>query len=69
MKRLEKHCVTVPQIGLIALKRAMRCDGLALLLGDRLSSPQRRAIGWTLFAVGLVSTAPPVAEVLDSDRA
>ena len=40
--------LTVPEIGLIAGTRAAAGAGLALLLCDRLSHEQRRAVGWTL---------------------
>ena len=49
---MKQHEVTVPQIGLIAGTRAMLGAGIALLLSEKLSGEQRRAIGWTLVAVG-----------------
>ena len=42
--------------------------GLGLLLADRLSAEQRRAVGWTLFLVGALSTIPLAFEVLGSGR-
>ena len=39
----------------------MAAGGLALLLADKLDVGQRKAIGWTLFAVGLLTTIPLVA--------
>jgi hypothetical protein len=53
----------MPELGLIAGTRAALGAGAGLLLADRLSDEQRRAVGWTLFAVGLISTIPLVAEV------
>ena len=55
--------LSVPELALIAGTRAAAGAGLALLLGDRLKPEQRRAIGWTLLAVGIVTTIPLVAEV------
>jgi hypothetical protein len=49
---------------LIAGTRAAAGAGLALLLSDRLSPEQRRAVGWTLLAVGIATTIPLVAHVL-----
>ena len=49
---MKQHEVTVPQIGLIAGTRAMLGAGIALLVSEKLSCEQRRAIGWTLVAVG-----------------
>ena len=60
---MKKHDVTVPEIGLIAVTRAMLGAGVGLLLGDKLTPEQRRAIGWTLVAVGVLTTFPLVLEV------
>jgi hypothetical protein len=56
--------ISVPELGLIAGTRGALGFGLGLLLADRWSADQRRAIGWTLFLVGLVSTVPLALEVL-----
>jgi hypothetical protein len=37
--------------------------GVALLLSDKLAPEQRRAIGWTLVAVGVLTTFPLALEV------
>jgi hypothetical protein len=55
--------LTVPEIGLIAGTRAAAGAGLALLLCNRLNPDQRRAVGWTLLAVGIATTIPLVAQV------
>ena len=55
-------------IGLIAATRGMLGAGIALLLGDKLNADQRRAIGWTLFLVGALSTIPLVMDVLGRRR-
>jgi hypothetical protein len=62
---MKKHVVTLPEIGLIAVTRAMLVAGIALLVGDKLAPAQRRAIGWTLVAVGIVTTVPLAIEVLN----
>lgn len=56
--------ITKPELVLIAATRGMLGAGLALLLGERLSAEQRRAVGWTLFLVGALSTIPLAADVL-----
>ena len=66
---MKKHEVTIPEIGLIAATRAMLGAGVALLLSDKLSPEQRRAIGWTLVAVGVLTTFPLALEVFGSDAA
>jgi hypothetical protein len=58
--------VSIPQLALIGGTRAALGAGLALLLADRLSDDQRRAVGWTLFAVGALTTIPLVAQVFGS---
>ena len=55
---MKKQVVTIPEIGLIAATRAMLGAGVALLLSDKLAPEQRRAIGWTLVAVGALTTLP-----------
>lgn len=55
--------LTVPEIGLIAGTRVAAGAGLALLLSNRLNPDQRRAVGWTLLAVGIATTIPLVAQV------
>ena len=63
-----KSELTLREIALIAGTRGMLGAGIALLLGDRLTADQRKAIGWTLFAVGAISTIPLVMNVLDKRR-
>ena len=60
---MKQHEVTVPQIGLIAGTRAMLGAGIALLLSEKLGDEQRRAIGWTLVAVGALTTIPLVLQL------
>jgi hypothetical protein len=50
--------LTFPELGLIVGTRAMLGGGLALLLADRLSKEQRKAVGAALFLVGAVTTIP-----------
>jgi hypothetical protein len=56
--------LTVPQVALIAGTRGMLGAGIALLLADKLNQNERRAVGWTLFLVGAITTVPLVVEVL-----
>jgi hypothetical protein len=56
--------ITLPKLGLIAGTRAALGAGAALLLADRLNPEQRRAVGWTLLAVGVLTTFPLVADVI-----
>jgi hypothetical protein len=61
--------LSIPEIALIAGTRAMAGAGLALLLADRFHSrDQRRAVGWTLLAIGAVTTIPIAVQLLRSQR-
>jgi hypothetical protein len=59
-----RRTVTLPDIGLIAGTRVALGAGVGLLLADRLNDDQRRAVGWTLLAVGALTTLPLAANVL-----
>jgi hypothetical protein len=60
--------ITLPELALVAGTRAALGAGLGLLLADRLSPDARRAVGWTLFLVGVLSTIPLAFEVLGGKR-
>ena len=50
--------LTIPELGLFAGTRAALGGGVALLLADRLTKEQRKAVGWSLFLVGAITTIP-----------
>ena len=59
-----KHAsLTLPEIVAVAATRAVGGAGLALLLGDRLKPEQRRTVGWTLLAIGVLTTIPLAMQV------
>jgi hypothetical protein len=60
--------ITLPELALVAGTRAALGAGLGLLLADRLSDDSRRAVGWTLFIVGALTTIPLAAEVFGHSR-
>jgi hypothetical protein len=60
--------ISIPELGLVAGTRAALGAGLGLLLADRLTMEQRRAVGWTLLLVGAVTTIPLAFEVLEGGR-
>jgi hypothetical protein len=66
---MRKTHITLPELGMIAGTRAALGAGLGLLLADRLDDRQRKAVGWTLFLFGAVSTIPLAIEVLGGRRA
>jgi len=61
---LTKRELTIPEIMLIAGTRVALGAGIGLLLSDRLNKDQRRAAGWTLLAVGVLTTIPIITGVL-----
>jgi len=62
---MRKSVLTIPEIGMIGITRVALGAGLALLLGEKLDPKERRAVGWSLFLVGALTTAPLVLNVLD----
>jgi len=48
----------LPELGLLAGTRGMLGAGIGLLLADRLSDQQRKGVGWTLVAIGALTTIP-----------
>ena len=60
--------LTLPEIALIAGTRGMLGAGIALLLGERLEGKRRRVVGWTLLAVGVVTTFPLLVDVLSKRK-
>jgi hypothetical protein len=61
---MKKRMIGMPEIGLIAATRMMAGLGLGLLVSDRFKKEHRKEIGWTLLAVGVLSTIPLAADVL-----
>jgi hypothetical protein len=61
---MRERGLTIPEIILIGGTRAALGAGLALILSDRLSRDQRRAVGLTLFLVGAITTIPIAANIL-----
>ena len=61
---MKKTELTLPELGLIAGTRGMLGAGVALLLANKLSDGERKAVGWTLFLAGALSTIPLAIGVL-----
>jgi len=57
--------LTIPEMAFIAGTRGALGAGLGLLASGRLNQSRRRAIGWTLLAVGALATIPAARRVLD----
>lgn len=61
---LTERGLTIPEIMLIAGTRIALGVGIGLLLSDRLNEDQRKAAGWALLAVGVMTTIPILRGVL-----
>ena len=61
---MRKSTLSIPEIFLIGGTRGALGAGIALLLGDKLDRKERRAVGWTLFLVGIATTIPLALVVL-----
>lgn len=56
--------ISIPELALIAGTRAALGAGVALIFGEKLTKDQRKAVGWTLFVVGVATTVPLLADVI-----
>ncbi|HEY5523501.1 MAG TPA: hypothetical protein VIK21_09940 [Desulfuromonadaceae bacterium] len=65
---MEEIRLTLPELGLLVGTRAALGGGAALLMADRLEKEQRKAVGWTLFLVGAVTTIPLLMMVFAKRR-
>ena len=55
----------LPELGLVAGTRGMLGAGIGLLLADKLGDERRKGIGWTLVAIGVLTTLPLALMVFD----
>ena len=55
---MKTYNVTFPEVGIVAATRGMAGAGAGLLLADFIPKDTRRAVGWTLLAIGLLTTIP-----------
>ena len=61
---LTERAFTIPEMMLVAGTRVALGVGVGLLISDRLNEDQRKAAGWALLAVGVLTTIPILANVL-----
>ncbi|HUH95032.1 MAG TPA: hypothetical protein VL742_18050 [Casimicrobiaceae bacterium] len=61
---MKTYKVTVPEIGIVAATRGMLGAGIGLVASNHMRPETRRAVGWTLVAVGALTTIPIVMALL-----
>ena len=66
---MQRTSLSIPEIAIIGGTRAALGAGAGLLLADRLSPEQRKAAGWALLFVGVISTIPILAQLAGSSSA
>jgi EamA domain-containing membrane protein RarD len=60
--------VPLPMMALVAATRVMLGAGAALLLVEQMTGQQRKAVGWTLLGVGVLSTVPLLGYYFGKDE-
>lgn len=60
--------IRLPELAFLAGTRGALGAGVGLLLSDKLSEEQRKNIGWTLVAVGVLTTIPLAAMLFGRRR-
>jgi hypothetical protein len=61
---MNRFSVSVPEVAFVAATRGMAGVGIGLLAAEHLQADQRRAVGWTLLAIGLLTTLPIAATLI-----
>ena len=56
--------VSIPEIAFVAATRGMVGAGIGLLVAEYLDSERRKAVGWTLLTIGLITTVPIAATLI-----
>jgi multisubunit Na+/H+ antiporter MnhB subunit len=65
---MRQTLLTLPELALVAGTRAAAGVGLGLLLADHVPARPRRAMGWTLVVLGVLSTVPLAITVFSNSR-
>ena len=60
---MKKVDLTLPEFGFVVATRGALGVGIGLLAAGRLRCRQRRAVGWTLVALGALTTIPAAMAV------
>ncbi len=60
---MRKVKLSLPEIGILAGTRGMLGAGAGLLLAERVRK-HRKAVGWTLLSIGVLTTIPFVRKLI-----
>jgi hypothetical protein len=55
---MQTRTLTLPELGFIVATRAALGAGIGMLLGERLDLSTRRAVGFMLAGIGVITTIP-----------
>ena len=65
---MKKTELTLPELALIGGTRGLLGAGVALLFAGKLKEDQKKAIGWTLFLIGAITTIPLAIDVFSKRK-
>jgi sorbitol-specific phosphotransferase system component IIBC len=60
--------VSIPEMIFVALTRGMAGAGIGLLAADLVKPDARKPVGWTLIAIGALTTLPIAATLIGRAR-
>jgi len=55
---MRRYNIALPEMAIVAATRGMAGAGVGLLVSEYLRPETRRTVGWTLLAIGALSTIP-----------
>ena len=61
---MKNLALSLPTFGFVVGTRVALAFGVALLVSERIPASQRRALGYTLLAIGAATTVPAVRSVI-----
>lgn len=65
---MKTYQVALPELAFVAATRGLAGVGIGLLLSEQVKPAARRPIGWTLLAIGAITTVPIAASLFGRGR-
>ena len=59
--------ISLPELALVAITRGLLGAGVGFVMADHIEPVRRRAVGWTLVAVGVLTTIPLLLDVFGNN--